>query len=172
MDDSDEPACAWRTTAAGHVLVDVATGAVQGHVRRVRNDDGRRRYQWGLSAAAAPCKGEKALKGPAKTLSVAKRCVERHVDVRISSETDAAYVYVLRAIGEQLTYVGWTKDVGRRLEAHNSGRGARSTRGRRWEIIHIEEYPSRRLAMAREVALKRDRGLRRRLARTVVNAGA
>ena len=43
-----------------------------------------------------------------------------------------AYVYVLGTFGKtrHLTYVGWTSDVARRLKQHNSGKGARTTRGR------------------------------------------
>jgi putative endonuclease len=59
--------------------------------------------------------------------------------------------------------VGWTLDPDRRLDEHNSGRGAKSTRGRVWAIIHVERLDSRPAAMRREWYLKRDRGLRRKL---------
>ena len=62
------------------------------------------------------------------------------------------------------TYVGWTTDPDRRLGEHNAGTGARSTRGRIWRLIHVEELPGKRDAMRREWHLKRDRRLRKRLA--------
>ena len=40
-----------------------------------------------------------------------------------------AYVYILRCRDESL-YTGWTNDLEKRLEAHNSGKGAKYTRGR------------------------------------------
>ena len=79
-----------------------------------------------------------------------------------------AYVYVLGCPTptRYLTYVGWTLDLDRRLAEHNgSAIGARSTRGRVWVMLYAEQWPSRNEAMSREWHLKRDRQLRRRLAR-------
>jgi putative endonuclease len=75
------------------------------------------------------------------------------------------FVYVL-ASGKTPTrrsYVGWTVDLDRRLAKHNIGAGARSTRGRNWELIYAERYPSRHEAMSREWHLKRDRAFRKLL---------
>jgi putative endonuclease len=75
------------------------------------------------------------------------------------------FVYVLgsRGKGGFKTYVGWTTDLERRLALHNSGKGARSTRGRNWILLYAEACATRRHAMSREWHLKRDRALRRRL---------
>ncbi|MGO9359435.1 MAG: GIY-YIG nuclease family protein [Xanthobacteraceae bacterium] len=62
-----------------------------------------------------------------------------------------------------LTYVGWTNDLARRLAQHNSGKGARSTRGRAWVVLHVEAFATRQEAMSREWHLKRDRTFRRQL---------
>jgi putative endonuclease len=61
------------------------------------------------------------------------------------------------------TYVGWTTDLLQRLERHNSGTGARSTRGRNWILLYAERYDDRRDAMRREWHLKRDKAFRRML---------
>ena len=76
------------------------------------------------------------------------------------------YVYVLGTVthNRHLTYVGWTDDVARRLAQHNSGKGARTTRGRIWVLLYSERCASRRHAMSREWHLKRDRAFRRKLA--------
>lgn len=76
------------------------------------------------------------------------------------------FVYVLGCDGPggYRTYVGWTLDLQRRLDQHNAGIGAKSTRGRSWCLIYAECLPSPRDAMSREWHLKRDRALRRRLA--------
>jgi putative endonuclease len=77
-----------------------------------------------------------------------------------------AYVYVLGTFSNnrRLTYVGWTVDVARRLAQHNAGKGARTTRGRLWVLLHSERCKSKRAAMSREWYLKRDRRLRKKLA--------
>jgi len=83
-----------------------------------------------------------------------------------SRDATASFVYVLgsnSATGYR-TYVGWTLDLERRLAEHNSGLGAKSTRGRVWCLIYAERLPTRIEAMRREWHLKRDRTLRRRLA--------
>ena len=75
------------------------------------------------------------------------------------------FVYVLGS-GDKtrhLTYVGWTTDVPRRLGQHNAGKGARSTRGRVWVLLHAEKFRSKRAAMSREWHLKRDRAFRKNL---------
>ena len=77
-----------------------------------------------------------------------------------------AYVYVLGTVtkNRRLTYVGWTNDIARRLAQHNCGKGARTTRGRVWMLLHSERCKSKRAAMSREWHLKRDRKFRKRLA--------
>ncbi|MEJ2374566.1 MAG: GIY-YIG nuclease family protein [Pseudolabrys sp.] len=79
------------------------------------------------------------------------------------------FVYVLGTVTDigPLTYVGWTADVAQRLGQHNAGKGARFTRGRVWVLLHCECFASKREAMRREWHLKRDRALRKSLARTL-----
>jgi len=81
--------------------------------------------------------------------------------------TDPAWVYVLATKDARgvRTYVGWTVDPARRLAEHNSGRGkgAKSTRGAVWTLIHLEPCADRLTAMSREWHLKRDQSFRRRL---------
>ena len=81
----------------------------------------------------------------------------------------ASFVYVLgcRSQDRCVTYVGWTTDVERRLLQHNAGKGARSTRGRAWVLLHMERFRTRRQAMSREWYLKRDRKFRKLLAQSV-----
>lgn len=76
----------------------------------------------------------------------------------------ACYVYILGSVDGQRTYVGWTTDLEKRLSAHNTGKGARSTRGRDWQLLYAERYRNRGEAMSREWHLKRDRRFRKRVA--------
>jgi putative endonuclease len=75
-----------------------------------------------------------------------------------------SFVYVLMAEnpdGRTITYVGWTRDLERRLAEHNgNSAGAKSTRGRVWQLIYAEKHRTRNGAMRREYALKQDRAFR------------
>jgi putative endonuclease len=72
-----------------------------------------------------------------------------------------AFVYVLLSRKKpKRTYVGWTLDLDRRVEQHNSGSGAKFTRGGAWTLIYAERHRTRNGAMRREVFLKRDRKFR------------
>jgi putative endonuclease len=85
--------------------------------------------------------------------------------VTLSEFDYPCFVYVLACFdsAKARTYVGWTTDVNKRLAAHNSGTGAKSTRGRMWVILHTEEFKTRGEAMSREWHLKRDRKFRKKL---------
>jgi putative endonuclease len=79
----------------------------------------------------------------------------------------ATYVYVLLEENPRgarpRTYVGWTTNVAARLASHNAGTGAKFTKGRRWRVVHVEQFKTRPQAMSREWHLKRDRAFRRKL---------
>ncbi len=64
------------------------------------------------------------------------------------------YTYILKCADGSL-YTGWTVDVYQRLEAHNSGKGAKYTRTRRpVELVYYETYEEKAQAMSREVKIK------------------
>jgi len=77
----------------------------------------------------------------------------------------SSFVYILGSTGTggPHTYVGWTTDLEARLETHNTGKGAKSTRGRTWRLLYAERYVNRGEAMSREWHLKKDRKLRKAL---------
>ena len=58
------------------------------------------------------------------------------------------------------TYVGYTNNLKKRLKLHNSGKGAKFTRGRRWKIIYTEKYDTRNEAKSREYYIKKNRKFR------------
>ncbi len=82
------------------------------------------------------------------------------------TRAECGFVYVLGSArgDDRRTYVGWCVDLDQRLNAHNAGHGARSTRGRAWVLLYAERFSTRREAMSREVSLKRDRKFRATLA--------
>lgn len=64
------------------------------------------------------------------------------------------YTYLLRCADGTL-YCGWTNDLTARLAAHNSGRGAKYTRGRGpVTLVYSELFESRSEAMRREAEIK------------------
>ncbi len=77
----------------------------------------------------------------------------------------ACFVYILGSDGKGglRTYVGWTTDLEKRLGQHNSGEGAKSTRGRQWRLLYAERHALRGDAMSREWRLKRARAFRKML---------
>ena len=67
----------------------------------------------------------------------------------------AAFVYMLRCKDGSL-YTGWTNDLEHRLAMHNSGRGAKYTRGRGpLELVYSEALPDKEAALRRECAIKK-----------------
>ena len=84
----------------------------------------------------------------------------------MDEEAAPGFVYVIGTPTAKgcRTYVGWTLDPDRRLAQHNSGTGAKSTRGRLWQLLYIEKLETRAAAMSREWHLKRNRRFRRQLA--------
>ena len=64
------------------------------------------------------------------------------------------YTYMLRCSDGSL-YTGWTNNVIKRLKAHNSGKGAKYTKGRRpVKLVYIEKFDTRKEAMKREYEIK------------------
>ena len=59
------------------------------------------------------------------------------------------------------TYVGWTKNLKKRLCSHNSGKGAKFTRGRKWILIYKRKMLSKKEAMQFEYKLKKNRKTRK-----------
>ena len=74
------------------------------------------------------------------------------------------YVYMLKSITiKPITYVGYTKDLKKRLYLHNLGKGAKFTRGRKWKLIYKEAFKSKSKAISREYYIKKNRTLRNKI---------
>ena len=64
---------------------------------------------------------------------------------------------------KKVSYVGYTGDLKKRLNLHNSGKGAKFTRGKKWKLVYYEKYDSKSEAMKNEHRLKKDYKLRKKL---------
>jgi putative endonuclease len=75
------------------------------------------------------------------------------------------FVYIIATINNKkiITYVGWTNNLKKRLKLHNSGKGARFTRGRKWVLIFKKKLVSKIDAMKFEYKLKKDRKNRKKI---------
>ena len=75
------------------------------------------------------------------------------------------YVYMIRSIkyGKVKTYVGYTINLKKRLNKHNLGKGAKSTRGRHWRIIFKKAYKNKSLALKAEYLLKKNYSIRKKI---------
>ena len=74
------------------------------------------------------------------------------------------YVYMLKSIEKKIvTYVGYTSDLKKRIILHNSGKGAKFTRGRKWVLIYKEKFTSKNKAISREYYIKKNRKLRNKI---------
>lgn len=65
------------------------------------------------------------------------------------------YTYIIECSDKTL-YTGWTNNLEKRIKAHNSGRGAKYTRGRiPVKIVYYEVFSEKTQAQKREYAIKK-----------------
>ena len=74
------------------------------------------------------------------------------------------FVYMLKSLEKKpVTYVGYTNNLSNRIKLHNSGKGAKFTRGRKWKLIYKEKFDTKSQAISREYYIKNNRTLRDKL---------
>ena len=62
-----------------------------------------------------------------------------------------------------ITYVGYTNNLKKRISLHNSGKGAKFTRGRKWKLVYREKFKSKKEAISREYYIKKNRSIRNKI---------
>ena len=75
------------------------------------------------------------------------------------------YVYLIVSVKNNkfISYVGYTNNIKKRLDLHNTSKGAKFTKGRIWKLAHLEKFNSKNLALKREYKLKKDYTLRSKI---------
>ena len=74
------------------------------------------------------------------------------------------YVYMLKSVNKSnITYVGYTSNLSKRIKLHNMGKGAKFTRGRKWKLIYKEKLSTKNQAISREYYIKNNRILRNKI---------
>lgn len=82
----------------------------------------------------------------------------------------AYYVYMLLSMSTKpVTYVGHTNNLQKRIKLHNSGKGAKFTRGRKWKLIYKEKLRSKNKAILREYYIKKNRIVRNKIKNENIN---
>ena len=66
------------------------------------------------------------------------------------------YLIVSNHKNRLTSYVGYTSDINKRLKLHNSSKGAKFTKGRKWTLIYKKCYKSKSIAMKNEYLLKKN----------------
>ena len=84
-----------------------------------------------------------------------------HLGIHKDNELLCLYAQISR---DKAHYLYWIyKNIKRRLILHNSGKGAKFTRGRTWKLIYKEVFKSKNKAISREYYIKKNRTLRNKI---------
>ena len=73
------------------------------------------------------------------------------------------YLIISKNSNNLISYVGYTNNLKKRITLHNSSKGAKFTKGRKWKLIYKEKYNSKKEAISREYYIKNNRSLRNKI---------
>ena len=73
------------------------------------------------------------------------------------------YLLVSKKYGKFFSYVGIAKDLDKRISLHNSSKGAKYTRGKKWYLAYKKTYNSKSKALKEEYRLKKDKKKREKI---------
>ena len=74
-------------------------------------------------------------------------------------------VYLISSIvkNKSISYVGYTNNLKRRIQEHNTNKGAKFTKGKKWTLLYKKFYNSKTVAMSEEYKLKKNYKLRKKI---------
>ena len=75
------------------------------------------------------------------------------------------FVYMIgsKVKNKTISYVGYTNNLKNRLNLHNTSKGAKFTRGRKWKLIYYKKFKNKNEAMINEYKLKKNYKLRNKI---------
>jgi len=75
------------------------------------------------------------------------------------------YVYIIETIrsNKKITYTGYSNNLKKRINLHNSGKGAKFTRGSFWKLVYKKKFVKKTDAMKYEILLKKKRSLKMKI---------
>jgi len=68
-----------------------------------------------------------------------------------------------------ISYVGYTNDLKKRIKLHNTNKGAKFTKGKKWRLLYYKKYESKISAMKEEYKLKKNFKLRKKIKKRILN---
>ncbi len=77
------------------------------------------------------------------------------------------FVYVLKSLKDQTTYIGSCEDLDRRLKEHNQGKTKSVKHKIPLELVYYEAYLTKTLARKREIELKKNSAAKEQLFRRI-----
>tara|TARA_B100001109_G_C18653399_1_gene376134 strand:- start:385 stop:648 length:264 start_codon:yes stop_codon:yes gene_type:complete len=85
--------------------------------------------------------------------------------------SNSYYVYLIatKRYDKLISYVGYTNNIQKRIKLHNSGKGAKFTKGNYWKLIYKKKYNNKSLAMKSEYKLKKNYKLRKKIKENFIN---
>ena len=66
------------------------------------------------------------------------------------------YLLISGTNDKSVTYVGYTSNIKNRVRLHNTSKGAKFTRCRKWKLIYKKAYNTKSSAMRNEYLLKKN----------------
>ena len=73
------------------------------------------------------------------------------------------YLLISQKNGKLFSYVGITNDLKKRIDLHNSSKGAKYTRGKKWFLAYKKSYNSKSKALKEEYRLKKAKKKREKI---------
>ena len=73
------------------------------------------------------------------------------------------YLIAKKIKKKTISYVGYTNNLKKRLVLHNTSKGAKFTRGKKWKLVYFKEYDKKNIAMKEEYKLKKNYILRNKI---------
>ena len=73
------------------------------------------------------------------------------------------YLIVSKVKNKTISYVGYTNKLLKRISLHNSSKGAKFTKGKKWKLIYYKSYSLKKIAMKEEYILKKNYKLRNKI---------
>ena len=73
------------------------------------------------------------------------------------------YLLITKQKNKLISYVGYNYNLQKRLKLHNTSKGAKFTKGRKWKLAYSKRYKTKSLAMIEEIKLKNNYKLRKKI---------
>ena len=73
------------------------------------------------------------------------------------------YILITSSKNSYISYVGYTSNIEKRINAHNSSKGAKFTKGRKWTLVFKKRFKTKSEAMKAEIKIKKDRIFRNQI---------